>query len=87
MDLNLKMTYREKYSSCKTWQGRVRVMYLYHCVMKSKNRDHKLEHTAKYFNTSTGLASENMNLARNMSRVRRISSRKKALKMLKAHGQ
>jgi len=77
------MTYREKYSQCSTWQGIVRVMYLYHCVMKSKYKDHKLEHTAKYFKTSTGLASENLRLARNMNRIKRVSSRKKALKILK----
>lgn len=78
------MTYKEKYSQCSTWQGRVRVMYLYHSLMRAKFKTHKLEHTARYFSTSTGLASENMRLARNMNRVKRIASRKKALKILKA---
>ena len=78
------MTYKEKYVQCSTWQGRVRVMYLFHALMGAKSRAWKLEHTAAYFSVSTGLASENLRLARNMHRIKRVISRKKALKILKA---
>lgn len=79
------MTYREKYSNCKTWFGRVRVMHLYHTVKTSLSKSHTVADTANYFNVSTGLVSENINIGNHMKHVKKLGSRKKALDYLRSN--
>ena len=58
------MTFREKYSIEKTWQGKITIVELYHLASQSKDKKWTIEDTAHYFRVSSGLVSENLKIAR-----------------------
>lgn len=57
------MTFVERYYAETTWQGKVIIMEIYHLTMITKETKWTLSNTAEQFGVSTGLVSENLNLA------------------------
>ena len=73
------MTYREKYLSLTTWQDKVLIMNLYHCLKELEETSWTLRKTAKYFSKSTGYVSESLKLANHMELIKHCELRKDAL--------
>ena len=80
------MTYREKFNTCKSWKCKVQVLNLFHQYMCLRHKRWGMRQTAKYFNVSLGLVSENIELGNNWDRIKYIESRAKAIKYLKENG-
>lgn len=57
------MTFQEKYEKAKIWYEKVLVMEIYHLAMTHRQANWTLTRTAKFFEVSTGLVSENLRLA------------------------
>jgi hypothetical protein len=55
-----------KYRGEDRWWGKVILMEVYHLSMQSSNTDWTLTDTAKYFDVSVALVSENIKLAKAM---------------------
>lgn len=77
------MTYKQKYDSCKTWQEKCLIINLYHCLMVLEHDDWQMRQTAKYFNISLGLVSEDIKLAIHIELVKSCKYRKDALELVK----
>ncbi len=60
------MTFMERYQQEETWYGKVLVMSIFHTVMCQKEKNWTLLDTAKSFEVSIGLVSENLKLARQL---------------------
>jgi hypothetical protein len=76
------MTFPEKYLTEKTWHGKVLIMSLYHTAMTLKFKNWTLTDTAKQFNCSIGLVSENLALAKLIDinpKIMKCKSRQEAL--------
>lgn len=56
------MTFLERYQGEDTWYGKVLVMGVYHTVMCQRDKTWTLHDTAKEFECSIGLVSENLKL-------------------------
>lgn len=84
------MTFLERYNDEDTWYGRAAIMEIYHLTMcyRMKAIDHNwtLMDTAKYFDCSIGLVSENLRLAQlihtNSKVIEQCKSRQEALRRL-----
>lgn len=77
------MTYSEKYHKhCKDWQCRATIMNLYHQLMIATEKSWSVTRTAEYFDTSVGLVSENLKIAKKINLVRDCASRSAALEKL-----
>lgn len=57
------MTFVERYLLEETWQGKVIIMEIYHLTMITNETKWTISQTAEQFGVSTGLVSENLNLA------------------------
>ncbi len=57
------MTFPERYRAEDTWFGKVMVMEIFHLAMTHSERRWTLTKTAKEFDCSIGLVSENLRLA------------------------
>lgn len=79
------MTFQERYEKEETWYGRVIIMEIFHLAMTQRQENWTISNTAKEFNTSIGLVSENLRLAEAMHRddaLINCDSRQLALKRL-----
>jgi hypothetical protein len=79
------MTFPERYYQEETWQGRVMIMEIYHLAMCNRVKSWTIRATAKEFNCSNGLASENLRLATAFhidDKLRNCKSRQEAIKKL-----
>lgn len=56
------MTFRERYNQEKVWHQKIILIELFHITMKAR-QPWGFRQTAKYFDISLGLVSENMRLA------------------------
>jgi hypothetical protein len=73
------MKFSEKYSLSKTWLGKIKVIALYHHIKVYKNPNWKLANTARYFNVSISLVSENIMLGSNLDKIEKCKTRTAAL--------
>ena len=84
------MTFRERYIKEANWFNRVMIMEVFHLTMEHKEgRKWGIRQTAKYFNVSIGLVSENLKLARashNSEEIQKCENRKVALAKLNNNG-
>ena len=79
------MTFQERYHSESTWHGKVLVMEIYHLVMITRDKDWTITKTAKDFDCSIGLVSENLKLANAIHRndsILMCPTRQEALKRI-----
>ena len=79
------MTFKEKYEQETTWQGKMTVMEIYHLAMSANNPRWTITLTARDFNVSIGLVSENLRLAYSSHinpKILECESRQEALKRL-----
>ena len=80
------MTFVEKYHIADNWHDKVLIMSLFHTVMSSSDDSWTLSKTAKEFEVSIGLVSENLKLALAIDKnpkLLKIETRQDALKKLK----
>lgn len=57
-------SFKERYDKEKIWHKKVLVMEIFHLTMCEKSKGHwPIRNTAKYFDVSIGLVSENLKLA------------------------
>lgn len=79
------MTYKEKFRRSTDWKQKVLTVELFHLLMLSKNPKWKLNDTAKYFQVSIALVSENLKLAKFIENgiVGACTSRDNALQILR----
>lgn len=79
------MTYREKFHNITEWKHKVLIVELFHLLRLSKAPKWREEDTAKYFNVSIALVSENLRLARalKIGIIDGCTSRDKAIKLLR----
>lgn len=77
------MTFTEAFHSARTWQRKVVLVSLFHNARLMKNKHWTLTNSAKYFNVSIGLISENLKLSELFEEVKHCKSRNEALKRLK----
>lgn len=83
------MTFQERYYKEETWQGRVTIMEIYHLAMCSKVKGWTISATARAFNCSNGLVSENLRIANSFhidNRLMSCNSRQEAIKKLNNGG-
>ena len=76
------ITFFEKYHQTDSWYEKVIILEIYHCVRLSKNPQWTMGETAKDFNVSIGLVSENLRIAEAMHKDKdliNVGSRQKAL--------
>lgn len=78
------MTYRESYSSEKSWKRRVALIATFHGARLAKSKDWKLTDSAKYFGLSLGLISESLNLSKHWDEIDSCQSRSEALRKIKS---
>lgn len=81
------MTLEQAYKKESSWQAKVTIMELYHLTMSSSNSKWTLTNTAKQFEVSIGLVSENLKLAHAIHSDPKLldcTSRDKALKRMYA---
>lgn len=71
------------YRTAKTWQEKVLVMNLYHKHMAMIHDSWSVRKTAKYFEKSIGLTSENLMLAKVFEAVKHFNTRQEALDFIK----
>ena len=79
------MNFRDRYNSEEVWFSKVIVMEIYHLTMRARIKKWTITNTAKYFNVSIGLVSENLKLAEAIHQNHAlcdISTRQEALKRL-----
>ena len=77
------MTFKERYDTEATWDGKVAVMELYHLAMSHRVKGWTVTQTALYFECSLGLVSENLRIAgaiHHEPRILKCKSRQEALK-------
>jgi len=77
------MTYKEQYQKHDTWQDRVRIMNLFHCLQVAKQKKWGMKETSVYFEVSIGLVSENLLLARNLDKCKHIEFRNDAIQFVR----
>jgi hypothetical protein len=80
------MTFKELYTNESTWHGKVTVMEIYHLTMCHREKGWTLTKTAKHFECSIGLVSENLRLAyaiHSDDKILKCESRQVALKKIK----
>lgn len=80
------MTFKQKYEECKDWRGKITVMEIYHLTMLHKVRGWTVNQTAKDFELSVGLVSENLRLAKEIhtnEKLLKCESRQEALKKIR----
>lgn len=80
------MTHKERFHNSTDWKEKVLIVEFLHLLMCTRDENWHLVSTAKYFNVSTALVSEDLKLARMVRNgiVNACSSRDKALKFLKS---
>ena len=79
------MTFPEKYRLEKTWYGKVTIMEIFHLTMSINYNHWTIHDTAKEFNVSIGLVSENLKLAKEIDKnpnIIKCETRQDALKKL-----
>lgn len=81
-----RLTFKDKYLSCKTWQDKAIVVGLYHTIMCIKYPSWTVLDTALHFEISVGLTSENIRLAEQINSgnesINKSASREAALKLI-----
>jgi hypothetical protein len=77
------MTFKEKYNSLKRWQSRIAIMNFYHQIKCAQNDKWSIRQTAKYFQCSIGLVSENLQLAKRYDEIKLCVNRKEALLLMR----
>lgn len=77
------MTYKEQYENHKTWQERVIIMNLFHCLHVANRKKWRMVDTANYFGVSLALVSENLQLADKIDECKKFEHRNDALKFLR----
>jgi hypothetical protein len=83
-------SFLERYQSEKTWHGKVQVMEIFHLAMLYRWGDWTLSKTARHFEVSIGLVSENLRLAlaiHTSDAILKCESRQDALKKLTSGGR
>jgi len=78
------LTYRESYSSEKSWKRRVALIATFHGARLMRNPNWKLTDSAKYFGLSLGLISESLNLSKHWDQIDSCKSRSEALRKIKS---
>jgi hypothetical protein len=79
------MTFLQRYNEATSWQDKAMIMEIYHLAMCHNVKGWTLQGTAKEFDCSIGLVSENIRLAHAMHRdlsFLTIESRQEALRRL-----
>jgi len=79
------LTFKDRYNSETTWDGKVAVMEIYHLAMSQRVKGWTLTRTAEHFDCSIGLVSENLRLASAIHidpKILHCESRQVALKRL-----
>lgn len=80
------VTFKEKYILSDTWQEKALTIYLYHTIMCIKYTNWTIKDTASHFEVSSGLVSENIRLAKEISsgntKVIRCKTREDGLKLI-----
>ena len=79
------MTFKTRYDSEATWDGKVAIMEIYHLAMCQRIKNWTLKDTAEYFDCSIGLISENLRLANLIHldpKILKCESRQVALRKL-----
>ena len=82
------MKFRDRYNLETVWFGKVIVMEIYHLTMRSRIKKWTITNTAKYFQCSTGLVSENLRLAdaiHHNHKLCDLTTRQEALKKMNTH--
>lgn len=77
------MTFKQRYGLATNWKERIFIVQLYHLMQLSKNKNHRLQDTAEYFERSKSWVSENISLAENIDSITECKSREEALITLK----
>lgn len=80
------MNLKDRYHAAKTWYSKVVVMEIYHLSKTSQDKNWTVTKTAKYFDCSVGLTSENLRLAEALHKNTNLvlhASRHDALKFLR----
>lgn len=78
------MNHYEDYKKAKEWHKKASIMSLFHTTMQLKISGWKISDTAKFFNVSIGLVSENLKLAKqfdNRPELLKAETRQRALDM------
>ena len=80
------MTYKEKFDNESDWKQKILIIELFHLHMLYKREKWTEKKTAKYFNKSIALISENLMLAKAIrnEELEGCTSRVKALKIVRS---
>ena len=82
------VTFHERYQIEPTWHGRAIIMEIYHLAQTIRHKDWTIAKTAKFFEVSVGLVSENLRLANAIhinDKILKCESRQEALKRLNGY--
>lgn len=81
-----RVTFKDKYNQCKTWQEKAICIALYHTIMLTNYPTWTITDTASHFKVSIGLISENIRLAREIDKGNKLvinaKYREDALKLI-----
>ena len=80
------MDYYKEYKEAKEWHRKVCIMHLFHTAQCMHDTNWTLNATAKFFDVSIGLVSENIRLAKQLDErpeLMKASNRQEALDMEK----
>ena len=77
------MTYKEQYNDHTTWQEKVVIMNLFHCLQVATKKRWRMADTASYFDVSLSLVSENLKLAEHLDVCKHIEFRDKAIQFVR----
>jgi len=73
------MTFKEAFNKAETWQKKIVLISLYHNRCLAKHHTWHISDTAKYFECSIALISENLKLNNHYDDVKDCKSRNEAL--------
>jgi hypothetical protein len=77
------MTYKEKYDQSDTWQEKAAIISQFHWYKSLKTDNWSMKKTAKYFDVSIGLVSENVTIIKNFDKVKHMEFRQQAIDYLR----
>lgn len=75
--------FKSDYDGEKRWYVKVLLMRVYHLQQKKDYSRWRIQDTARYFDVSIGLVSENLKLARYYSRIKSCPNREEALRKIR----
>lgn len=79
------MTFKEAFHKSNNWQRKIVLISLYHNRCLALNSDWNLSDTAKYFEISIALVSENLKLNSHYDEIKDCKSRNEAIIKLRNH--